>query len=105
MRTPFVSITPDFKKGEHGLFAVAVKAWNGFIFVCLADDPPDFGSSADPNADSLNNWPMSDLVTGHVMVKEIACNWKVFWENYSECLHCPGIHPELCDMVPVFGRG
>ena len=48
---------------------------------------------------------MRDLVTGHVMVKEIACNWKVFWENYNECLHCPGIHPELCDMVPVYDKG
>jgi glycine betaine catabolism A len=105
VRKPFVSITPDFKKEDHGLFAVAVKRWNGLIFVCLADDPPDFEAGVDPNADSLNNWPMADLVTGHVMVKEIACNWKIFWENYSECLHCPGIHPELCDMVPVFGRG
>jgi len=105
VRTPFVSITPDFKKEEHGLFAVAVKVWNGFIFVCLADDPPDFDSVPDIGARALDNWPMRDLVTGHVMVKEIACNWKVFWENYSECLHCPGIHPELCDIVPVYGRG
>jgi Rieske 2Fe-2S family protein len=100
VRTPFVSITPDFKKEEQGLFEVAVKEWNGFVFVCLADDPPDFRSVAD-----LDNWPMRDLVTGHVMVKEIACNWKIFWENYNECLHCPGIHPELSAMVPVYGKG
>lgn len=105
VRTPFVSITPDFKKEEQGLFQVAVKEWNGFIFVCLSDDPPEFAGVPDPGADRLDNWPMRDLVTGHVMVKEIACNWKVFWENYNECLHCPGIHPELCDMVPVYGRG
>jgi Rieske 2Fe-2S family protein len=39
------------------------------------------------------------------MVKELDCNWKIFWENFSECLHCPGIHPELCDMVPLYGQG
>ena len=100
VRTPFVSITPDFKKEEQGLFEVAVKEWNGFVFVCLADDPPDFDGVAD-----LDNWPMRDLATGHVMVKEIACNWKIFWENYNECLHCPGIHPELSAMVPVYGKG
>ena len=66
----------------------------------LAGDPPEFKGVSD-----LDNWPMRDLVTGHVMVKEIACNWKIFWENYNECLHCPGIHPELSDMVPVYGRG
>ena len=25
----------------------------------------------------------------------IAANWKALAENYSECLHCPGVHPEL----------
>jgi Rieske 2Fe-2S family protein len=54
---------------------------------------------------SLDNWPMDALMTGHRMQVEIACNWKAFWENYSECLHCPGIHPELCDMVPIYARG
>ena len=48
---------------------------------------------------------METLVTGHRMVKELQCNWKIFWENYNECLHCPGIHPELSEMVPVYGRG
>ena len=55
--------------------------------------------------DTLNNWPMDSLITGHRATYDLACNWKVFWENYSECLHCPGIHPELCDLVPIYGRG
>jgi glycine betaine catabolism A len=105
VRMPFVSITDDFRKEEHSLFAVKVKQWNGFIFVCLADDPPEFDAAPDLGVDALDNWPMGELVTGHTVVKEIDCNWKVFWENYNECLHCPGIHPELCDTVPVYGRG
>jgi len=28
----------------------------------------------------------------------------VFWENYNECLHCPGVHPRLSQLVPIFGR-
>jgi Rieske 2Fe-2S family protein len=48
---------------------------------------------------------MDSLRTGHRLDKEIDCNWKIFWENYNECLHCPGIHPELCDMVPVYRDG
>jgi Rieske 2Fe-2S family protein len=35
----------------------------------------------------------------------LACNWKVFWENYSECYHCPGIHPELCRVMPLYREG
>ncbi len=41
----------------------------------------------------------------HSYTRKIACNWKIFWENFNECLHCPGVHPELCDMVPIYGRG
>ena len=26
---------------------------------------------------------------------QVAANWKAIAENYSECLHCPGVHPEL----------
>ncbi len=25
----------------------------------------------------------------------MAANWKAIVQNYSECLHCPGVHPEL----------
>ena len=34
----------------------------------------------------------------------MACNWKIFWENFNECLHCSNIHPELCQLVPIYGR-
>ena len=26
-------------------------------------------------------------------------------ENYNECYHCGGVHPELCDIVPAFKKG
>jgi Rieske 2Fe-2S family protein len=105
IRTPFVSVTRDFRKEDHGLLAVQVKQWNGFVFVCLAETPPDFSLAPDLGIRALDNWPMADLVTGHTLVKRMACNWKIFWENYNECLHCPGIHPELCEMVPIYGKG
>ncbi|MFY9212315.1 MAG: aromatic ring-hydroxylating dioxygenase subunit alpha [Aestuariivita sp.] len=95
--------TDDFDKRDHGLFPVHLRDWNGFVYLCLADTPlafePDMGEGA------LDNWPMRDLVPGHVVETELACNWKIFWENYNECLHCPGIHPELSDLVPVYRKG
>jgi hypothetical protein len=53
----------------------------------------------------LDAWPLEDLVIGHVLLKTIQCNWKIYWENYNECLHCPGVHPKLSQLVPIFGRG
>lgn len=95
--------TADFDARAHGLKPVAHRVWNGFLFLSLAADPGPIW--ADVGLATLDNWPMAGLVTGHRWETEIACNWKAFWENYSECLHCPGIHPELCAMVPVYGTG
>ncbi|MGR3563275.1 MAG: aromatic ring-hydroxylating oxygenase subunit alpha [Heliomarina sp.] len=101
--TGFGQPTADFDKSEHSLFPVSLMEWNGFVFLSLPKDPgplsPDMGLNA------LDNWPMNDLVCGHVFEKELYCNWKIFWENYNECLHCPGIHPELSDLVPVYREG
>ncbi len=101
--TAFARPTPDFDKAAHGLIPCAVRHWNGFVFLSAAAAPPEL--TADVPLSTLDNWPIDSLTTGHRWTTEIACNWKVFWENYSECLHCPGIHPELCEMVPVYARG
>jgi glycine betaine catabolism A len=95
--------TVDFDRGAHGLKPVSMHIWNGFLFLNLSPVPGPLW--ADVGLDTLANWPMDGLVTGHRWEADIACNWKAFWENYSECLHCPGIHPELCEMVPIYGTG
>ncbi|MDH5797862.1 MAG: aromatic ring-hydroxylating dioxygenase subunit alpha [Paracoccaceae bacterium] len=101
--TAFATPTADFDKTEYGLFPVAYKVWCGCIFVSLAETPPEF--SPDVGVDALNSWPMTELVTGHEFETDLACNWKIFWENYNECLHCPGIHPALSARVPVYRQG
>ena len=29
-----------------------------------------------------------------------SANWKLIFENYSECYHCPGVHPSLAKISP-----
>jgi Rieske 2Fe-2S family protein len=101
--TAFATPTADFDPGAHGLIPVAQHLWAGCLFLSLAADPPNF--APDMGVGALDNWPMDRLVTGHRLVKDLACNWKVFWENYNECLHCPGIHPALSARVPVYRKG
>jgi len=95
--------TDDFDRAAHGLLPVPARQWQGFVFLNASAVPPPL--AADMPFSFLDNWPIAALQAGHRWQKELACNWKVFWENYSECLHCPGIHPELCEMVPVYGEG
>ncbi len=94
----------DFDKADYPLLEVGVREFRGGIFVSLSDDPPDFEDGFIRGSDRVENWPMADLVVGHRWRETMACNWKVFWENFNECLHCPNIHPELCDLVPIYGR-
>lgn len=101
--TAFAKPTGDFRAEAHGLLPLSLRVWAGFVLLSTATTPPEIWSDV-PRA-TLDNWPMADLVTGHRHTVDLACNWKVFWENYSECLHCPGVHPELSDLVPVYRKG
>ena len=94
----------DFDKKNYPLFQVAVLQWRGAIFISLSDDPPDIESTFERGSDRIENWPMQDLLVGHTWRKTMQCNWKIFWENFNECLHCPNIHPELSELVPMYGR-
>lgn len=105
LRTSSRSIPAGFAEHDHGLYPVKVREWRGFVFVSFADDPPTLEETFDFKMGRVERWPLEELVVAHVDTKTIDCNWKVFWENFSECLHCPGIHPKLCQLVPLFGRG
>lgn len=94
-----------FDRNAHGLWPLPVREWNGFLFFCLDPDPPPFAAGFDQPLERLDAWRLADSVSAHRTVLTIACNWKVFWENYNECLHCPGVHPELSRLVPIYGRG
>lgn len=101
--TAYAKPTMDFRPEAHGLLPLSLRVWAGFVLLSAATEPPEIWSDV-PRA-TLDNWPMADLVTGHRHTVDLACNWKVFWENYSECLHCPGVHPELSDLVPIYRKG
>jgi glycine betaine catabolism A len=105
LRTSSKSHASGFDVADFPLYKISVKEWNGFIFVALTDSPPAFEKIFDLPLNRLDAWPLEDLVVGHVLLKTIKSNWKIFWENYNECLHCPGVHPQLSQLVPIYGRG
>ena len=95
-----------FRKQDYPLHRVAVAEWGGCVFVNLAaDDVPPLLDALAEIRTALAHWPLADLAVAHRREWTVACNWKVFWENFSECFHCPGVHPELCELVPIYGRG
>jgi Rieske 2Fe-2S family protein len=105
LRTASRTHASGFCLADYPLYKIRVKEWNGFVFVALTGNPPPFEKIFDLPLDRLDAWPLQELVVGHVLLKTIQSNWKIFWENYNECLHCPGVHPKLSQLVPIYGRG
>ena len=104
--TPGRIESDDFRLSDYSLYDVHVDHWGGFVFVNLSDEPEkslkDFMAGED---ERLANWPLEEMVSVHQEVKPLQCNWKLFWENFCECYHCPRHHPELCKIVPIYNKG
>ncbi|MER8162217.1 aromatic ring-hydroxylating dioxygenase subunit alpha [Streptomyces sp. NPDC094472] len=94
----------DFDRGCFGLKAVHVRSVGGFVFVCLADDPPaDFGEvTALVEPYLLPHGLRRAKVAARTDLVEDG-NWKLVMENNRECYHCDG-HPELLrTFFPTYG--
>jgi len=104
--TPGRIETDDFRRDAIRLYEVHIDTWGGFLFVNLSDAPAvPLRAFLGAEASNIERWPLAELETVHREQSALACNWKVFWENYSECYHCPGVHPELCRVVPIYREG
>lgn len=101
--TPARLESGDFRQQDYSLYRVHADSWGGFLFVNLAEEPYiSLREFLGAEADVLDHWPLAELESAHREKQLLACNWKVFWENYSECYHCPRLHPELCRIVPLY---
>jgi Rieske 2Fe-2S family protein len=97
---PQMQDVEGFDKRDYPLHAAAVAEWEGFIFVNVATDPEPFSEVFAPMLGRLTRFGLARLTVGHTVTYEVAANWKLVFQNYSECLHCPMIHPELTAVLP-----
>ena len=74
--------------------------WDGNIFVNLAPDPIPFNTFFAPLLGKFDAWQLASLTVGHQIVYDVTANWKIIFHNYSECYHCPTIHPRLNELTP-----
>ena len=99
---PNMQEVDTFDRSEYGLRSVGCREWEGFIFVKL-----DGESGFDEYISELNPlvkpWSIGDLAKHAVIEYEVAANWKLIFQNYSECYHCPTVHPILNQLTPYKG--
>ena len=105
INTSSFALPAGFNKADYPLYQAAVKEWRGCIFVNFKPDAVwDDEAVFQRSAAGLSHFPLEKMRCGHRWKKTVKCNWKSFWENFNECLHCPGVHPELVDLVPLYSR-
>jgi Rieske 2Fe-2S family protein len=97
---PHMSGTPDFDPANYPLHSAAVDTWEGFVFVNLDREPEPLATAFAPLIGRFERFNLRRLTTVRRIEYAVQANWKLVMQNYSECLHCPTIHPELSTKLP-----
>ncbi|HST31196.1 MAG TPA: aromatic ring-hydroxylating dioxygenase subunit alpha [Chthoniobacterales bacterium] len=97
---PHMDEVPGFDKADYPLRPVNLGVWEGFIFVNLERNPRPLDEWFEPLNGRFSHWNMPVLRPARRIEYDVQANWKLVFENYSECYHCPGVHPQLQKVSP-----
>ena len=86
----------SFDKTSHGLLPISVEVWGPFIFVNPDPDAKPLQEAMDrlePVARQLGfDGDPERYRLMETTENDQNANWKLWWENATECYHCPTIH-------------
>lgn len=89
----------DFDRSAYGLHPVHVQVANGFIFISLDENPPDFTKVLKDYEPLLRPFQIDRAKVAFKKQYTLRTNWKLVAENFRECYHCGPAHPEYCSAV------
>jgi len=87
-----------FDPTEYSLHSVAVAIWDGFVFLSLANSPLPFESNHAALIGRFERYGIAGLASLKRIDYDVRANWKLIFENYNECYHCPSVHPKLVKL-------
>ncbi|MEZ4293460.1 MAG: aromatic ring-hydroxylating dioxygenase subunit alpha [Polyangiaceae bacterium] len=98
---PEMDGTRAFSPESNGLVPVHVATWEKLLFVHLGASPPPLAHDL---GELHRRAPSLDLASLHFYQRKswtIACNWKVFVDNYLDGgYHIPFLHHDLASILP-----
>jgi glycine betaine catabolism A len=97
---PHMGSVAGFDRRDYPLQAAHVASWEGFVFASVAEQPPPFEAAFAPLMHKFGRFNLPALQAERRATYDVAANWKLLFENYCECLHCPIVHPELARRSP-----
>ncbi|OCB39435.1 (2Fe-2S)-binding protein [Mycobacterium malmoense] len=96
-RSSFVPCREEFAsrpREQWGLRGVAVGAWGGWVFVSMAENPPDLLDWLDPLPTALAPFRLQDMRYRWRKRTFLPANWKTVIDAFIEGYHTPGTHPQ-----------
>lgn len=93
----------DFESRDFSLHPVDLVEWEGGIFINLSDQPTPFKETFAKVLSKFKPWQFSELQVVRSLEYDVKANWKLILQNYSECYHCPTLHPQLNRLTPYRG--
>lgn len=81
-------------KDRMSLRAVRSYELEGFVFICLGDEPPDLDAATKQLSPLAAPQGFGQAKIARIMDYCVRANWKLVWENNRECYHCNVNHPQ-----------
>jgi len=92
-------VAAGFDPRNFPLFDVKVETWRGFVFVNIDKESPALADALAPLDKRVGARDLMRLVHTDRRTHDIACNWKIYVENYLEGYHIPLVHQGLSAEV------
>lgn len=91
------AMSETFEPSRYPLFSAHVTSWHGLVFINLSEDAPEpLDHILEPAMAGFAPFGVANCKVAHAIDYHVSANWKIVLDNFVECYHCPGAHPEFC---------
>ncbi len=87
-----------FRKEEHGLVALRLETWAGFIFVNFDHNAPPLDDYLGGMKETIAPYRLQDMALMRRREYVMDCNWKLFVENAKESYHIKTVHKKTINQ-------
>lgn len=95
---PSLERMEGFAKEDYPLHNVAITEWAGSLYINLSPKAEPFEAVMGDSLDFFQPWLLDELVIVESTTYDVQANWKIILQNFSECYHCPTVHPEYSQV-------
>jgi phenylpropionate dioxygenase-like ring-hydroxylating dioxygenase large terminal subunit len=101
LKTPrHTELLEDFDPTEWGLVPARLATWQGTVYLDLSGEARPLAEYLGDLPEQFARWDLGALRRAKRIDYDVRANWKALVENYEECYHCPGVHPQLNKITP-----